>query len=142
MRVQQSIMIKASPDKVFAYLMDIKNRRNYIPALEEVILLDPLPLQVGSRYTEIAMIAGRKFATTYQIFKLEENKLIAARTLKSVFPIEARLGLLNEDDFTVLSINLEFKLSGLFRLASGIIRGIVNQQALDILNKVKRQIEH
>ncbi len=141
MTVQESIEIKASAEKIFSYLLAVENRKDYIPALEEVIMLDPLPIQEGSRYIEVAQIAGRRMETTYQVTTLINNRQLSAKTLKSVFPIRADLILVDQKVISTLQIQLDFQLSGIFRLASGIIRGIVRQQARDILHKLKQNLE-
>ncbi len=141
MTAQQSIFIEAAPEVVFDYLLNIENRKNYIPALEKVIMIDPLPIQLGSRYTEVAKIAGKRMETTYQVIDFKKDQQISAKTIESVFPIQADLLLEKRGKGCELTINLTFKLTGIFRMASGVIKGIVNQQAKDILGKVKNNIE-
>ena len=141
MTAQQSIEIYAAAEVVFNYLLDVENRTGYVPDLEEVVLLDPLPIRPGSRYTEVGKIAGRRMETTYEVTVLQPNRQLSARTLQSVFPIQADLLLVENPGSCTLEIRLDFQLNGAFRLASGIIRGIVNQQAKDILRKVKMNLE-
>jgi len=141
MNVNQYIKINASKETIFSFLIDVDNRNEYIPALERVILIDPLPLRKGSRYTEIAVIAGRQLRTTYQITELEENQKIKAKTLKSIFPIEVQLLIKESSNQSILNISLDFELKGIFKLASGIVKGIVQQQTFDILSKIKQKIE-
>mgnify|MGYP001574814987 CR=1 FL=1 len=132
MKVIENILMKVSPDRLFSYLMDVDNRKNYIPALEKVIMLDPKPIREGSRYIEVANIAGKRLETTYQVIALETNKRITAQTLKSVFPIQADLTLIDNGAGAKMTIQLNFKLNGVFRLASGVVRSIVSKQAKDI----------
>ena len=141
MQVTQSILIQAEPETVYHYLMDVERRSEIIPALDDIIFIDPLPLKEGSRYVEVSTIAGRPFKTTYQITRLIKGELIMAKTLKSVFPIESRLIMRKQNGSTLLKMILNFRLTGLFRLAAGIIKGIVSLQAIDILNRVKRNVE-
>jgi len=141
MTVQESIQIKSTPNKIFSYLIEVDNRKDYIPALEEVVMLDPLPIQKGSRYIEIAEIAGRRLETTYQVVKFEKNKLISAKTLKSIFPIQADLILEKKGEGSLLKIHLDFQLKGVFKLASGIVKGIVALQAKSILEKLQQNLE-
>ncbi len=141
MTVQESIEIKAPVEEIFKYLLAVENRKDYIPALEEVIMLDPLPIQEGSRYIEVAQIAGRRLKTTYQVTTLVNNRQLSARTLESVFPIRADLILADQKVVSTLQIQLDFQLNGVFKLASGIIRSIVRQQAQDILGKLKNNLE-
>lgn len=141
MTTQQSIYIEEKPSVIFDYLVNVENRKNYIPALEKVIMLDAPPIQLGSKYIEVANIAGRRLETTYQVIAFEKNKRITAKTLESIFPIQANLSLKQNGIGCDLTIDLNFKLTGIFRMGSRIVKGIVNQQAKDILGKVKKNIE-
>jgi len=141
MTSKQSIFIKASPATIFAYLMDVNNRKSYIPALEEVIMLDEGPIKKGSRYIEVANIAGRRLRTTYQVIEFEQDKHTAAQTLESIFPIRADLDLEKRLDGTELVISLNFKLKGIFKLGASFVKGVVDQQAQGILGKIKEAVE-
>ena len=141
MTTQHQILIQASSEAIFSYLMEVNNRPSYIPALEKVILLDEPPIRNGSRYIEVANIGGRKLETTYQVIEYIENKQITAKTLKSVFPIQATLAVKSAPGATTLMIRLDFQLKGIFRLASPIVMEIVDQQAINILKNVKIEME-
>lgn len=141
MNVQENIEIKASPEVIFNYLLDVKNRKDFVPALDEVIVIDPLPLITGSRYIEVANIGGRKLETVYQITDIQQNHKMSAKTIKSIFPIQADLIIDSNRNSSLLTIQLNFKLSGIFQLASGIVRAIVKQQARGILEKLKSSLE-
>jgi len=106
-----------------------------------VILIDEGPIRKGSRYIEVANIAGRKLKTTYQVIEFEKNKHVAAQTLKSIFPIRADLDLEEVQGGTELTIRLNFTLKGIFRLGSSVVKGIVLQQAQGILEKIKSNLE-
>jgi len=141
MFIQRSVEIEAGAIEVFGYLLNIDNRKDYIPLLEEIIMIDPLPIRKGSRYIEVAEIGGRRLETTYQIVELKENRYISAKTLKSVFPIQVDLLLKEKNGKTDLIIQLDFQLKGVFKLASRIVKGIVDQQAKSILKQLKNNIE-
>ena len=141
MNLQEEITIQAPVNQVFDYMMDVNNRAAYIPLLEEVIVLDEGPFQIGTRYTEISTIANRRLETTYQVIDFEENKKISVKTIKSVFPIKVDLELMPVNQNTQVSITMDFKLGGVFRFAAPLVRGIVQKQAQDILQKLKRILE-
>lgn len=142
MKIIERIRIQSKPEQIFSFLMNLDNRKSYIPALEKVIMLTPLPIQVGSRYIEIANIGGRRLKTTYEVTSYKLNQEVVAKTIESVFPIQAKLSLKPSNETTILSIELELKLKGVFRMASGIVSGIVSQQAKGILKKIKSNTEN
>ena len=139
--LQERIVIQASPEKVFDYLNQVEKRAEYIPMLEEVILLDPPPIRSGSRYIEVATIAGQDLKTTYQVVEWVQDKKIRVKTIKSIFPIEASMELVPREQETVVQLSLTFTLKGVYRLAAPIVRGIVQQQAAAILGKLKERLE-
>ena len=141
LQLEEQITIRVPAEQIFAYLNEVKNRSDFIPLLEEVILLDEPPIRPGSRYIEVATIAGQQLKTTYQVTEIEENKKISVKTLKSVFPIRVDLLLLEREIGTLVKIRLDFELKGIYRLASPLIRGIVQQQAGEILRRLKGKFE-
>lgn len=141
MKSVNDILVDASPSKIYAFLMDVDNRSKYIPQLKEIILIDPLPFKEGSKYIEVASIAGRSLRTTYQITVLVKDQIISARTVKSIFPIQVDLLLDPIESSTRLTIQLEFQLSGIFKLASNIVKGIVDDQSRGILKRIKSEME-
>ena len=142
MNLQERELIRVSPDKLFSYLIDVNNRKDFIPAMEEVIMLSPVPIREGSQYIEVANIGGMRLETTYQVMAFEMNKRLTAKTLKSIFPIQADMLLIEKGTSTILTIELEFELGGVFRLVSGVVRGIVRRQAKDILGNIKQALEN
>lgn len=135
------IDVLAPASTVYDFLLNIDNRSRYIPQLKEVIPLDPLPFKEGSKYIEVATIAGQVLKTTYQITVLVEDQIISARTVKSIFPIQVDLLLQPEDDYTRVTIQLEFQLKGIFKLASNLVKGVVDDQAQGILKRIKSELE-
>ena len=142
MTIEESIHIRVSKEVLFDYLMDVKNRKDYIPALEEVIMIDPPPIRKGSKYIEVANIGGMRLETTYEVIRFQLNERITAKTQKSIFPIQADLSLEENKNGTLIMIQLDFKLAGPFRLASRIVSGIVRQQARGILDNIKHELEN
>jgi carbon monoxide dehydrogenase subunit G len=137
----EDTIIKATPATVFAYLSDVRNRSDYIPMLEDIILLDEGPIQVGARYIEVAKIAGRHLKTTYQVMEMEQDKKIRVQTLESVFPIEVVIDLIEKGDQTQVQLSLDFELKGLYKLGAPVVKGIVEQQAKDVLRRLKGRLE-
>ena len=142
MLITESIQIQQLPAQVFEYLLQIQNRTKIIPLLEDIILLDPLPITVGSRYIEVSTIAGQSLKTTYEVVEVIQNEQIRVKTVKSIFPIAVMLRLNPAGSTeTVVEITLDFTLKGLYRLAAPVVQGIVKQQAREILLNLKGQLE-
>ena len=141
MIVTHTVQIQAKPETVFAFLVDINNRMKYIPRLKKITMLDELPIRKGSRYIELATVAGQLIESTYEVIEFIKNKKITSKTLKSPFPIEVELVVIPAENGTSLSIHLEFQLKGIYRLASAIVRGKVEQNAIQILENTKAELE-
>ena len=141
MNIQEYIQINASASTIFKYLVDVDNRVDYVPALKEVVMIDPLPIKEGTRYIEKATIGGRELSTTYKVTHYTEDKRLSATTEKSVFPISVDLLIDEKEGDCLLLINMNLQLSGIFKIASPIVKGIVANQARGILNRLKINIE-
>ena len=141
MQIQERIIIRTSADDLYHYLNQVENRKAFIPLLQDIILLDDPPLRVGSRYTEVSTIAGQQLKTTYEVTNLVAPQLISVKTTKSVFPIAVDLFLQAQEEATLLAIQLDFTLKGIYRLAAPVVNGIVRQQAKDILVRLKAEVE-
>jgi carbon monoxide dehydrogenase subunit G len=141
MTTQQSIFIEEKLPIVFEYLTVVENRKDYVPALEKVIMLNTSSIQLGSQFTEVSKIAGRRLETTYEVVGFEKNKRISAKAIESIFPIQADLLVAKNGKGCDLTISLDFKLTGILKMASGVVKGIINQRAKDILRNIKKNIE-
>ena len=141
MNIQEYIQINASASTIFRYLVDVDNRVDYVPALKEVVMIDPLPIKEGTRYIEKATIGGRELSTTYKVTHFTKNKRLSATTEKSVFPISVDLLIDEKEGNCLLLINMNLQLSGIFKIAAPIVKGIVSKQARGILNRLKINIE-
>jgi carbon monoxide dehydrogenase subunit G len=141
LKYQDQTDIHAPVSAVYAYLNDVTRRTEFIPMLEQVQLLDEPPITVGTRYVEVAAVAGQNLKTTYQIVALEPEKRMRVKTIQSVFPIEAELTLTALEEGTRLGITLDFQLTGFYRFAAPFIGGIIQQQSKAILANLKSILE-
>lgn len=69
--------------------------------------------------------------------ELDAPEKIRVQTVKSVFPIEATLLFEVQNGGTLLTMQLNFTLNGIYKLGAPVVRGIVQQQAKDILGRLK-----
>ncbi len=141
MQIQESIFIQAAPEDIYRYLIDVENRKEYIPLLDEVIIKGDGPLQVGSQYIEVATIAGRQLRTTYEITHMVDPQLISVKTVESIFPIMVDIYLELIDEETKLSLQVDFTLSGIYRIGAPVVNRIVEHQSKSILRRLKYIIE-
>lgn len=141
MTINEHILINAGRADVFAYVRDPMNRMEVIPLLERVDLEGDGTFGPGSRYTEIATIAGRRLETTYVVVAFRENEQISVATVKSVFPIRVDMQLQDAPGGTVIDIAIQLRLRGIFKIASPIIRSIVEGQTREVLNRIRQKME-
>jgi carbon monoxide dehydrogenase subunit G len=57
------------------------------------------------------------------------------------FPIEVVIDLIEKGDQTQVQLSLDFELKGLYKLGAPVVKGIVEQQAKDILRRLKGRLE-
>lgn len=141
MNYQTTIDIQKDASSIYQYLTQFDNRTDYIPLLTRVVLLDPEPIKVGTRYIEESIIAGQAIKTTYQVTEVIPEKRIRVQTIESIFPIQVTLQLKENQGMTLLSMQLVVQLRGVYKIASPVVKGIIAQQAQEILSRLKQILE-
>src|SRR5512143_2503047 len=77
--VETSISTSQPPEKVFAYITDVKKQKGLSPYINDVVMEGPM--KVGARYTIKMTVAGREHDSVNEIVAFEPNKTFGVKTL-------------------------------------------------------------
>jgi carbon monoxide dehydrogenase subunit G len=128
-RVEHTVVVERPPHEVFDFLTDLSN----VPAWQSgaVEVEEPGgPVTVGTTYVQVLQFLGRRFEATLEVVELEPGRRFSLRSLTGPIPLEVRHSLEPADGGTRLTVVLEGKTGGFFRLGEGLVE-----------RKAKRQIE-
>ncbi|HEX6219962.1 MAG TPA: SRPBCC family protein [Acidimicrobiia bacterium] len=87
--VEESIIIKRSPDTVFRFTTDAVNVPRYSSNVVEYAMLEEGPMGVGSRVRGSVKVAGRRIDFTYEVIEFDPPTRYVSKAVES--PISFRV---------------------------------------------------
>ena len=85
MKVSREIARPA--DEVAAFFFDASNNPLWQEGMESCHWTSDPPISIGSTYEQRARFLGRQIISTFEVIRLEPDRLIETDTIKSTFPI-------------------------------------------------------
>ena len=85
-------------DEVFAFFSDASNNPKWQTGMVSCEWTTPPPIDIGSRYTQVARFMGRSVESKFVVTEYEPGRLIAIETEESTFPIAVRRTVTPLDD--------------------------------------------
>ena len=140
--LQETIEVNRPAKEVYDYLVNVENAQKWQPAVIEVKRLTEGPIRIGTKFSEVAKMMGRRISTTCEITELEPNKKIAFKAT-SDGPMEYQTTYTLEPNgaATRLRIVGSFRTKGLWRLLEPFLKGEVKKESQQELTIMKKVIE-
>ena len=129
-KVEASVTIECSSDEVFEFLSNFENNPRWQAGMREAKFTSDGPLRAGSTYAQVARFLGRRIESTFEVIDYEPGRMVKATSTSGSFPITfTRIVEAKEDGVHVKAI-IEGDASGFFKLATPILRRMV-QRSVD-----------
>ena len=128
-RAEVSVVIDCPADEIFAFLTAIEKGTEWQKELVESTQTSSGPVGAGTTIREVRRFMGRTMEATFQVIDFEPNKKMGFQSIAGPFPISGRYELEPAEGGTRVTIEIEAKLSGAFKMAEPIV-----------VNNAKRQI--
>ena len=131
----------ASPEQVWAVLIDLENAPTWVPDVISVKSLDTEPLGAGSRFAQVIEVQGRRMELTVSITRFDPPRSIAHRGVgksveiggkTTVIPTPAGCRVINEWDL---------ELSGFLKLGSSIAAGWTRRNIEASMEALRKLVE-
>ncbi len=88
MELIAEIEIDRPPAEVFAFLADMSNNPQWQRGMQSCEWTSPLPIRVGSTYSQRASFLGRPIITEFEVAEYETDGRIRITSTKSTFPLD------------------------------------------------------
>jgi len=138
---ENSIVVKRTPDEVFAFLADGLNNPRWRPGVRSIELAQGAPGQVGTVYRQkLAGPGGRAVDGDYEITTAEAPRTLAFRVTAGPARPTGRYTLQPEGTGTRLTFALDLEPKGLMRLMSGTIHKTMESE-VGQLPRLKQVLE-
>jgi hypothetical protein len=131
------------PGPVWEYLANAEHNPEWLSNMSSCRWISEPPIQVGSRYEQIAHFLGKEVRTTFEVTALEPERLITITSLPgSSFPltITRRLDPAGPRGCLVTEI-AGGDASGFYRVAEASMRIMVRRNIAAAYRKLKRLLE-
>ena len=128
-----STHINAAPEKVIAFISDVRNRTRYVPSLKSLTVTQGDGSAVGTTWKWKFAVLGREFEGTGRCLKNEPGQLYSFQTeggLASTWTYRAE----PEGGGTKLTVHVEFK------LPEGLGGSLPAPQALEAMKKAEGEL--
>lgn len=140
--LQETIEINRPVKEVYDYVVNVENAPKWQPAVIEVKRLTDGPIRVGTKFSEVAKMMGRRINATCEITELVPNKTFAFKgTSDGPMEYEATYILEPNGNATVLKITGIFRTKRFWRLLEPILKGEVRKESRQELITMKKVIE-
>jgi Polyketide cyclase / dehydrase and lipid transport len=141
LRVDVVITVNRSTDDVFAFISDFENNPKWQDGMQKCTFTSPPPLGVGSTYDQEAKFLGRPILSTFKVIAYEPGRMVKATTTSSSFPITFTRMVEPEGDGARVTAVIEGDASGFFRIATPLMRWMVNRSINKDYAKLKQLLE-
>jgi uncharacterized membrane protein len=140
-RIEDSIVIKRSVDKVFAYTTDAKNWPKWQSFIPEAEQTSQGPLNVGTTFKGISRVMGRSMKWTAVATEYELNKKWAKNITSGDVAIAEHLAYNPVEGGTTFTIVYNMKAGGFIKLLLPIMVRSMNKETQKSLVNLKIILE-
>jgi hypothetical protein len=141
-KTRASILIDQPPTRVFEFVaVDFANNyRRWSPEVQQLTLLTPGPLRVGSQARQVRLDQGRRTETTFRVIEMSSPDLIVFAENARQFRIEYRMEPVAERTRLTFAFDLA-RLELYMRPFEKLIRMAVQEGAERVVHNIKGLIE-
>ena len=140
-RVEADVTINRSSDEVFAFLSNFENNPKWQAGMQAARFTSEGPLGIGSTYAQVAKFLGRRIESTFEVIDYEPGRMVKATSSSGSFPITFTRIAEADGDGTQVRAIIEGDASGFFKLATPILRRLVQRSVDADYANLKRILE-
>ena len=140
-RIGHSVVINRPIEEVFAFVSDLDKFSQWALEIVEVKKTSKGPVGVGTTFSGVVQLLGRRIENTHEVTKYEPNKKLAFKTTSGPVSLEAETIFESVGGGTKVTIVAEAEPGGFFRLAEPIFARVARRQYETNLATLKDLLE-
>lgn len=142
LEVKESVEIDAPAVEVFAYIADMSRNTEWQKGMQECRWTSEPPLKLGSTYDQVAGFLGKEIVSSFEVTEYVEGERIRIESTAGSMPLDITRSVepLSETRCRV-SARVRGDASGVFSLASGLLKPMVARSVKGDYRRLKEQIE-
>jgi hypothetical protein len=139
--VAVNIEIARSPERVAALQFDPANDPRWIGGVNQVEMLTPGPLRLGSQVVRKGAFLGRPIEWLMEVVAFEPARRVAMHALRSPFPMDVTYELEPSTRGTTARIRIQGEARGAYGIAGPLLPTMVRRSVASDLRRLKRLVE-
>jgi uncharacterized protein YndB with AHSA1/START domain len=128
LNIEKTIVINRPLEEVFAFVAQGENWSQWAAELVETTKTSEGPLAVGTTYTHVAQMLGRRIENGYQVTEYEPNRRVSMKATSGPIPADTDLRFESVDAGTKVTLRAQAEIGGVFKLAEPIVARIMGRQ--------------
>jgi len=141
MKIEHSVVINRPVEEVFTYVTKPENTPKWQTGMVESEQVSEGSMGVGTIFTEVRQMMGRKMAQRMEVTEYEPNRKWSFRSIEAAVPHEAYLTFEAIEDNTKVSLTSFGKPSGFFKLVQPLIGRILRKEFVADFENLKKLLE-
>jgi uncharacterized protein YndB with AHSA1/START domain len=129
--IEVTRVIERPLEEVFRFAGDSENNPTWLGVFEKVQKTSEGPLGVGTTFTDVARLMGRRFETQSEVTDYVPNRLYARRVTTGPFPAAVRIEFELVDQGTRVRLISTAEARGFLKLAEPLLRMQTERQLKD-----------
>ena len=140
-KIEASTVINRPIEEVFAFATDYDTHLQWQSGVEEANITTEGPLGVGSQYTYVMQMLGRRLETAGEIIEHDPPNRHGFNATSGPLPMRGAFTFETVDGGTRVTMGAEAELGGFFKLAEPIAVRVIQRQVQASLANLKDIIE-
>lgn len=138
---EKSILIQRPIEEVFAYVGNLQNGPEWQPGLLEVRRTTQGPLGIGTQFTSVRKLMGRKMESSVEFVAYEPNSKVTFKNTPGSMPMEASYLFESTVEGTRLTTTIELQPGGFMSLAEPMIAASLRREMESNFGDLKDLLE-
>lgn len=141
-KIEKSVMINRPVAEVFEFMANSENDPLWQSGIQEVMKTSEGPIGVGTTFTEVNQMMGRRIESTIEYMEYEINKKIGIKSVSGPIPfkMDGTFEAVSEGE-TKVTLTGEGDVSGFFKLAEPLVSVMLNKQMESNTAKLKNLLD-
>jgi uncharacterized protein YndB with AHSA1/START domain len=140
LNIEKSAVINRPVEEVFAFVQPDRWSQ-WATELVESRKTSEGPPGVGTTYTHVARMLGRRIENGYEVTEYEPNGKISMKSTSGPIPVELVLSVESVEGGTEFAMSVEAEVAGFFKLAEPLVGRVMNRQQDANLANLKDLLE-
>ena len=119
-RIENTVWIQKSVEAVYTFVNNPDSITRWQGRVVKVKFPDGIPA-VGTQYTEVRKLIGRKLHSTLEVTAIESNKKCGAKVIQGPFMYEFEVTFAKEGEGTNVTVVVTGEPDGFFKLAENML---------------------